>query len=614
MKKLITAIVISILSVLIIVAPVLAYTYYALINVTESGGTHYTMLPVIATIDNAALETDGYISSTGLDTLVTITGTTKPHMVVDDSVLFASEIADNQSYSVHYEMGDAPIANCHIICGYGGYITTAHDALLEPANNFEVEAQGYFDTSAGATKNIYNKSGALTLGVSGANEITGTWYYSTTTGAKYSSSDDGYNTNSSANYNTARTAASASSTTSTNINITHQLVAATYYISRGYVYFDTSAIPDDAVITAASVYLYGKTDGSGTNFDVVIQNGQPTYPHSPLVVGDYDHTKYSSDGGSYNTSAFALEGWNTIAMNATGLTWISLTGTTKLCLRSSLDIAGTTPDAADEQVIYYSSEEALTTKDPYINVTYTTYKTVVGAAITSGEHTIKLTADETDLKLYDGAVEKDSESIVGLTGIDNGNAIIWNQNNVCPYLDYISYTIHTALTVHYHVADIIAGTVLPDLTGAAQNGAFTWGANPAGVTATSIKLVGQPSGTITNPAATNPDVVAPGTGSLHTTSGISGSPLYPLFESFSDMSGLSEEIWGLIFCFVIAGGLVLMVGRVIKGSVILPVLAGGVGIGIGYALQFYNDLWIPMVYAIVAIAILLQNNRQGQGV
>lgn len=122
-----------------------------------------------------------------------------------------------------------------------------------------------------------------------------------------------------------------------------------YYIDRGFVYFDTSNLSESATITAANLYLYGLTDKSTTDFNITITNGQPTYPHDPMASGDYNQANYSGDGGEFNTSAFNALGYNCISFNATGLTWINTSGTTKLTLRSLEDI-NASPSAGYEYV------------------------------------------------------------------------------------------------------------------------------------------------------------------------------------------------------------------------------------------------------------------------
>lgn len=159
-----------------------------------------------------------------------------------------------------------------------------------------------------------------------------------------------------------------------------------YQTWRGYVFFDTSPIPDGATIVRTDLMLYGSSDNATTDFNVQIQSGMPGSPNDPLQVGDYDQTNYAGDGGSITTIGWNLAGYNTIAFNATGMGWINDTGTTKLCLRSSRDIGNNSP-AGNEYIGMYASEEAGVNKDPRLEVTYIAAE-VTAAGITPGEHTI----------------------------------------------------------------------------------------------------------------------------------------------------------------------------------------------------------------------------------
>jgi len=96
-----------------------------------------------------------------------------------------------------------------------------------------------------------------------------------------------------------------------------------YFLYRSFLYFDTSGIPPDATITAVVLSIYGQTDNSVTNFDITVRDGQPTYPHDPLVTGDYLYTNYSGDGGSLSTAGFSTSAYNDITLNATGRGWIN---------------------------------------------------------------------------------------------------------------------------------------------------------------------------------------------------------------------------------------------------------------------------------------------------
>jgi parallel beta-helix repeat protein len=182
-------------------------------------------------------------------------------------------------------------------------------------------------------------------------------------------SNDGYIYSSSTNYNTAWTASSgtiSSSATYLSIGQWKTGLPATYNIYRSFVLFNTSSLPSNAYLDSAILSLYKKDDYSTTDFQLTIQNGQPTYPHNPLQTGDYGKSHYSGNGGSLNTANF-VNGRNNITL--TSLNWINKTGTTKLCLRSSRDINGTTPTGS-EYINVYSANAPTYNYVPKLIITY----------------------------------------------------------------------------------------------------------------------------------------------------------------------------------------------------------------------------------------------------
>ena len=184
------------------------------------------------------------------------------------------------------------------------------------------------------------------------------------------SASDGCTMNSNTNWDTAWVAASSSGVYGTLVTtiVGSYYSMWTHYVSRAYVFFDTSTLPDGAVISAAKLGLYGASDLSATDFNITVQNGQPTYPHDPVQKADYDKSKYSGDGGTFGTAGFSTAGYNELTLNADGRNWINKAGVTKFCLRSSRDISGTAP-AGNEYVGIYSYEKGAGYR-PYLEVTY----------------------------------------------------------------------------------------------------------------------------------------------------------------------------------------------------------------------------------------------------
>ena len=172
---------------------------------------------------------------------------------------------------------------------------------------------------------------------------------------QYSSSSDGTISKYGSSYDTIRDAVSGT-VESERIYVGQYKDPSKYELFRSFVFFDTSELPDGCNIISATLYLYTAADGSSTDFDVVIQNGQLGYPHEPLIPDDYERTHYSGNGGSFNTVDLTSKyNYNAIPLNSDGLSWIVATGTTKFCLRSSRDIGGITPTGL-ERVEFYAME------------------------------------------------------------------------------------------------------------------------------------------------------------------------------------------------------------------------------------------------------------------
>ena len=111
-------------------------------------------------------------------------------------------------------------------------------------------------------------------------------------------------------------------------------------------------------ILTASIWVYITNVLASADFDLVVQDGQPTYPSDPMVVGDYDKTHYSGDGGSLARDDMVEDAWNEIVLNATGIGWIQkgAGNKTKLMLRTSLDIAGTPPGSTTETGVIFGED------------------------------------------------------------------------------------------------------------------------------------------------------------------------------------------------------------------------------------------------------------------
>ena len=143
----------------------------------------------------------------------------------------------------------------------------------------------------------------------------------------------------SADYSTAHNAASGSMIESNQIG--QEKWSATYRIFRSPGLWDTTGIIPEGVV---SVALCGTHLGTIIeDFKIVVQSGQPTYPHDPVVGGDYAKSNYGDIGGESETLIAGKGGYSfNLPLGGAFFDWIQ-NGITKLMLRSSKELAASAP-------------------------------------------------------------------------------------------------------------------------------------------------------------------------------------------------------------------------------------------------------------------------------
>jgi len=121
-----------------------------------------------------------------------------------------------------------------------------------------------------------------------------------------------------------------------------------FTIYRPFLYWNTSGIPDDAIITDAEIRIYVSHKYTYRTFNIVVQNGQPTFPYHPIQKSNYYHGYYSGNGGLIASNDIVAGAWNIIPLNVDGISWINCLGETKLALRVSRDIDSDSPGNSPE--------------------------------------------------------------------------------------------------------------------------------------------------------------------------------------------------------------------------------------------------------------------------
>ena len=125
-----------------------------------------------------------------------------------------------------------------------------------------------------------------------------------------------------------------------------------YQLYRYMLNFDTSYLPDDAVINKATLSLYPTAKGAGS-WQMLLLDG--AIASEPLVAADYDHINWNSGtqitASAETPSSWTLDQYRDIILN--NYTFIDATGISQILLRHENDHSATgTPPSADESVTF----------------------------------------------------------------------------------------------------------------------------------------------------------------------------------------------------------------------------------------------------------------------
>lgn len=148
-----------------------------------------------------------------------------------------------------------------------------------------------------------------------------------------------------------------------------------YTIARGFLKFDTSSLPDNAIITNVvlnikpSLEKYDNGPGTAT---LCVTTATPA--NSPPALADFDQVgaTHLTDSGQRPTyTGLTLESYVGLTLNSAGRTTINKAGDTWLALRTSHDIDDSVPAATNKVgTLIASADTTGTGSDPYLSITY----------------------------------------------------------------------------------------------------------------------------------------------------------------------------------------------------------------------------------------------------
>ncbi len=598
------------------------WDYCITITVTDTSGTARTNVQVLTGINTTNLINNGYLSSTALNSnLKDVSGTVVAYSVISNQIAFViPTLGSKQTLTYFLYLNDltggvATQTNFPFIFGTGGYGTIDH-TVPELGDDFEVKISGNIDTANGANKNLVYKLDSFRTFVSAAGVITSEIAGAGGGGGSLnvlSGTADGYIYKSDPDYNTAWIAATGTIDDTSTTMFIGQAIPSDYYIYRGYLYFDTSPIPDTATITSATLTFSVANDYTSQDFSFQVTNGQPTFPTSPnLAVGDYDKSNYAGVGGG--SSLAGGMHWD-ISFNATGLGWIDKTGTTKLCIRSSRDITDQYPSSAEYAELYTAESGGGTA--PQLAINYTVSGGASASVSTTGldpaytvssaSHIIKTTADTTDLKIYVDGTERGTTALGGASVPITANDYKINQNNTLSSVAYYEQTVSSSLVIDYHPNQMINGTTMLNLVSANYNGIITFGAN-SGLT---VVVGGMTPFYNPVPAAPVPNNISPANMPSSWFGIGTNMPNLPFYTTFNDKAtemGMTTQTLYLIMMLTTATCIGLSV-LLFTGSAMLTIMAIAMTIGAGVSTTVLSG-WMVFFFIIMSFGIYYLS-RQG---
>lgn len=133
-----------------------------------------------------------------------------------------------------------------------------------------------------------------------------------------------------------------------------------YYIGRVFYYFDTSSLPDACTIDSVTLDIY-----CNYNFGAATAIAYEGTQGTTLSTADYDAF---GSVWSDNVTLTASQ-WSTMTLTSTGISGISKTGTTKICVRNYSNDATDSAPAGTTTVGGITFSESSTHK-PHLHITY----------------------------------------------------------------------------------------------------------------------------------------------------------------------------------------------------------------------------------------------------
>ena len=232
-----------------------------------------------------------------------------------------------------------------------------------------------------------------------------------------------------------------------------------YYNSsdRVILTFDTSYIPDDAIVISADVTVWGTAKANGVGgFNISLVDVTPGN-RMLFSAGDFDATSFIRMSPDLEYSTWATDNINTFPLTAAGMGYINIMGDTSYMLTNNYTVDNVTPAWASDLESYARGAPLSSSSKPYMTIYYRTGTPISGTAMStdSGGNNILAALNMAGLLIIVSGVCGLIYSLLGLGGFAGGSR--------GSYYSHGSSGLNTTLLIS-SITAILVGSVLLILT------------------------------------------------------------------------------------------------------------------------------------------------------
>ncbi len=428
MRRFISAISVALIGVLLVVGVALAaWEFRFPTSVVDTSGTSRTYYPVLVGYGGQSLVDAGKIAANGLDTNMQITTSNIEFMMGTTQVLTVIPVLPSGGQAtVDLYTGFTPNqTDFPVIVGEDGYDTIPDAVALEPANNFDLEYDGYVDTTlAVKTRYLIYKAGAIASYISATNDITSEILNAEAQRQNVAGADTGSADVWGANW-FAQTFTPAVSHHISSVELRGREFGACPDYAVLSIRATSGGVPTGEDLALGTVLA---STWGGAGWEAAIELDTPLHVTAgtvyaivfrvPGAVGAANELRWTEDNGN------PYAGGTSVTSNDSGATWTAVAGTD------------------------YDFRENGSTAN----------KTVTATPFASGTYVVNTVADTVDLEIYIDAGLEDTVALAGATVLNNGNDWFLDTGIALPYFVSYEHTVAAVLIAHYEPITMIVGT------------------------------------------------------------------------------------------------------------------------------------------------------------